>query len=301
METLKGCPACGSENTLDGAKTIADYSISKEVFAVSHCSDCGLWYTNPRPNRSQIGPYYQSDAYVSHTGADAPGMINTLYRKVRQYTLGIKQKQVERWSPPLQRSLLDVGCGTGEFAAHMYRSGWTVAAVEPDPATADRARRLHGLTVNQEEWLATTEDRFDVVTMWHVLEHVHDLRARVSSIHKLLAPGGLFVVAVPNPESTDARHYKEHWAAWDVPRHLYHFPPIMLRRFIEGFGFEVVSTRPMMFDPMYVSMLSEQYRSGSSPTSLFGLLKGFWFLCRAFSKKDACSSQVYFFRKKDHS
>ncbi|MBM3918861.1 MAG: class I SAM-dependent methyltransferase [Sphingomonadales bacterium] len=301
METLKACPACESLNKPVDSQSIVDYSVSKEVFAVVCCGECGLWYTNPRPDQVNIGSYYQSDDYVSHTGADAPGLINAMYRWVRQYTIGVKKKQVERWGGHIQRRLLDVGCGTGEFASHMSSSGWDVLVVEPDPATAERARRLHGLKVNNEEWLKITNDQFGVVTMWHVLEHVHDLRTHVNCLHKLIMPGGLFVVAVPNPMSTDAQHYKQHWAAWDVPRHLYHFRPNMLRKFVEAFGFECLSTRPMIFDPMYVSILSEKYRSGSAASSILGLLKGLWFLCSAKLKKDACSSQVYFFRKRNNS
>ena len=301
METLKACPACESHNKAQDSQSIVDYSVSKEAFSVDRCTECGLWFTNPRPDRDNIGPYYQSEAYVSHTGADAPGLINALYRGVRNYTLGTKKGQVERWGGQVQRRLLDVGCGTGEFAATMSRSGWDVLAVEPDEGTAFRARQLHGLTVHNEQWLNQTEERFGVISMWHVLEHVHDLRQRVRRINELLLPGGLFVVAVPNPMSTDAQHYKLHWAAWDVPRHLYHFPPHMLRKFIEQFGFECISTRPMYFDPMYVSMLSEKYRAGNDGASIRGLLKGLWFLCSALVKKDACSSQVYFFRKKINS
>jgi SAM-dependent methyltransferase len=261
METLQACPACNHVTTLRETQSIKDYSISKEVFSLACCGECGLWYTNPRPDQAHIGPYYQSDVYVSHTGSDAPGLVNTLYRWVRQLTLGVKKRQVEQKNILEGRSILDVGCGTGEFAAHMGRSGWKVTGMEPDQATADRARRLHGISVNNEDWLNTTTDQFEVITMWHVLEHVHDLRPRAQRLHQLLLPGGLLVVAVPNPMSTDAHHYKQHWAAWDVPRHLYHFPPSMLRNFIESFGFESISTRPMVFDPMYVSMLREQYRS----------------------------------------
>lgn len=298
METLQACPACNHVTTLRETQRIKDYSISKEVFSLACCGECGLWYTNPRPDQAHIGPYYQSDVYVSHTGSDAPGLVNTLYRWVRQLTLGVKKGQVEQKNILEGRSILDVGCGTGEFAAHMGRSGWKVTGMEPDQATADRARRLHGISVNNEDWLNTTTDQFEVITMWHVLEHVHDLRPRAQRLHQLLLPGGLLVVAVPNPMSTDAHHYKQHWAAWDVPRHLYHFPPSMLRNFIESFGFESISTRPMVFDPMYVSMLSEQYRSSSQTASFIGLLKGLWFLCTALLRKDACSSQVYFFRKR---
>lgn len=298
METLQACPACNHVTTLRETQSIKDYSISKEVFSLACCGECGLWYTNPRPDQAHIGPYYQSDVYVSHTGSDAPGLVNTLYRWVRQLTLGVKKGQVEQKNILEGRSILDVGCGTGEFAAHMGRSGWKVTGMEPDQATADRARRLHGISVNNEDWLNTTTDQFEVITMWHVLEHVHDLRTRAQRLQQLLLPGGLLVVAVPNPMSTDAYHYKQYWAAWDVPRHLYHFPPSMLRNFIESFGFECISTRPMVFDPMYVSMLSEQYRSGSKAASFIGLLKGLWFLCTALLRKDACSSQVYFFRKR---
>jgi len=297
METLIVCPACESAEKPARWDSITDFSVSGERFVVVCCPACGLRYTNPRPDKSQIGPYYRSDAYVSHTGADAPGIINVWYRRVRNYTLGVKRKQVRKWSPNEARTLLDVGCGTGEFAAFMQKTGWSARGVEPDPETAERARRLHGLKVEDEAWLEETRERFSVITLWHVLEHVHDLRQRVERIHSLLTPGGLLVVAVPNPESTDARHYGLEWAAWDVPRHLYHFPPSMLRSFIQRRGFVCLATRPMYFDPMYVSMLSEKYRSGSGAAPLRGLIKGLWFLFTALLQKDACSSQVYFFRK----
>jgi 2-polyprenyl-3-methyl-5-hydroxy-6-metoxy-1,4-benzoquinol methylase len=294
MEELKSCPACGS-NQLRLFMSCIDYTVSKEAFNIDVCESCGLQFTNPRPDATDIGYYYQSSEYVSHTDERAPGLINAIYRRVRTYTLAQKRKLIESLLPV--GSLLDIGCGTGAFAGNMQRAGWQVIAVEPDEQAAAKASLTHDLKVYNEEWLHTCTEKFDVVTMWHVLEHVHTLNQRREELSRLVRKGGLLLVAVPNSKSVDADHYGTHWAARDVPRHLYHFPPEMLRAWIELAGFERVKTLNMHFDPFYIALLSERYRIGKD-RMLVGFIKGLWFWLVALLNRDRCSSQIYIFKKR---
>ena len=292
MERLNHCPACEG-NSFTPVMECKDYTVSGEFFSIVRCESCDLEFTNPRPAQREIGVYYQSEAYISHTDENAPGLVNAIYRLVRNYTLGSKKRLIESYQQ--KGLLLDIGCGTGAFAETMQKAGWKVKAVEPDEGAANRARK-RGLDVAPEEWLYESEKQFDVISMWHVMEHVHDLKTRFSQLFQLCKPGGLVLIAVPNPKSIDAKHYGNIWAARDVPRHLYHFPPEMLRRRMQLQGFEVVTTKGMPFDPFYISMLSERYASGHDRLFM-ALLKGKYFWMRSLFGKDLWSSQIYIFRK----
>ncbi|MFM8685533.1 MAG: class I SAM-dependent methyltransferase, partial [Bacteroidota bacterium] len=233
--------------------------------------------------------------YVSHTDEEATGFINQLYRRVRRISL----KQKEGWINsliPNQGTLMDIGCGTGDFAGHMQAKGWNVEAVEPDESAADKARAKHGLKVFPEEYLQSTTQAYDAVTLWHVLEHVHPLDERIRQFTSLVKKGGYLFIAVPNAEANDAAHYREFWAAWDVPRHLYHFRGKVLRNRIEQAGFACVSEKSLPFDPFYIAMLSEKYRSGKD-RALLGLWKGFGFWWKTFKDERGSSSKLYVFRK----
>lgn len=295
MEKLTACPACGS-GQMKNVMTCTDYTVSREEFNIDACDACGLEFTNPRPTASGIGYYYESKDYISHTDEEAPGLVNALYREVRKITLKQKRALIEGLSPI--SSLLDIGCGTGAFAGNMQQAGWQVFGVEPDVQAAGKASFQHNLKVYSEAWLEKCTESFQVVTMWHVLEHVHTLQQRFTELGRLVKPGGLLVIAVPNPMSQDSLHYGRQWAARDVPRHLYHFPPAMLRKRVEAEGFEVVTTKIMHFDPFYISLLSEKYKRGGSGGLLTGFIKGFWFWLKSLLTPDTGSSQIYIFRKK---
>lgn len=294
MEKLTTCPACGHENFI-AVMRCKDFTVSNTEFDIVSCGGCGLEFTNPRPSQRDIGFYYASADYVSHSDEKAPGLINAIYRKVRTITLAQKEKLVGSFFAKPGR-LLDIGCGTGAFAGYMQKAGWRVEAVEPDEGAAQKARDNHKLTVQEENWLTNTQNYYDVITMWHVLEHVHDLSARFTQLWRLASVGGYVVIAVPNPESVDSQHYGSLWAARDVPRHLYHFPPEMLRKRMESEGFEVVKTVGMPFDPFYISMLSERYKAGKDRVIL-AFVKGMFFWFRSVLSKDKWSSQIYIFRK----
>ncbi|MFN3530073.1 MAG: class I SAM-dependent methyltransferase [Bacteroidia bacterium] len=293
MEKLSACPACNATR-FKPLMVCTDYTVSGSSFEIHKCEACGLEFTNPRPDAEGIVAYYKSDTYVSHTDDAAPGLINRIYRLVRGFTLAQKVKLIGRYQKAGR--LLDIGCGTGAFAASMQAAGWEVQAVEPDPDAAALARAKYQLHVHPEAWLAESDAEFDVISMWHVLEHVHLLQERMEQLFVRLAKGGLLVIAVPNPESYDAAHYGTYWAARDLPRHLYHFPPKMLRNRFEQAGFKPINTKIMHFDPFYISLLSEQYKHGEQRL-IAGFLKGFWFWFRSLWVNDKGSSQIYIFRK----
>jgi len=274
---------------------VKDFSASGEIFNITQCKDCGLRFTNPRPDSEDMERYYRFENYISHTDDEATGWTNQLYRVARQWTLRQKRSWVEGFVPQKGR-LLDIGCGTGDFAGTMKKAGWTVDAVEPDNVAKARAESKHGLSVHPESWLEEPQEAYDVVTLWHVLEHVRDLGTRIDQFTRLVRKGGYLFIAVPNSESLDASHYREHWAAWDVPRHLFHFKSTVLRFRIEQAGFGCVEERNLPLDPFYISMLSEKYKRGKD-SPIRGLFMGLGFWWKSTKKDRGASSKLYVFRK----
>jgi predicted SAM-dependent methyltransferase len=170
-----------------------------------------------------------------------------------------------------------------------------VSGIEPDPDARAAAQRLHGIALKTEQSLKEfNAASFSVITLWHVLEHLHDLNDNISSIKRLLKDSGKLIVAVPNHTSYDAQYYKEYWAAYDVPRHLYHFNPDSIGRLFEKHGFVLETTKPMKWDAYYVSMLSEKYKSGST-----NYLNSFFraFVSNARAHHSRFSSQIYILSK----
>ncbi len=261
--SLTTCPCCAS-SAIYPVLSAKDHTVSNEVFEIWHCDDCTIRFTQSVPASADIGPYYQSAAYVSHSDTQK-GFINRLYHIIRNHTLSTKRKLVQKVSGKKTGTLLDVGAGTGAFVNTMQTAGWKITGLEPDDIARTNAEHKYGLNLLSPDLLNTLDaEHFDVITLWHVLEHVHELHPYLENFHRLLKPGGRLLIAVPNYTSYDAIHYKGFWAAYDVPRHLYHFSPkgmeLLARK--KGFGLEAV--QPMWFDSFYVSMLSEQYKNGSA-------------------------------------
>ena len=267
------------------------------MFEIWHCDDCSLRFTQHAPGATAIGRYYQSANYVSHSDTEK-GLINRLYHLVRNYTLTGKRKLLLKVTGKETGSLLDVGAGTGAFANTMKLAGWNVTGLEPDETARQNANTKYGLTLQPPGNLFTLEvAQFDAITMWHVLEHVHDLHAYLEQFHQILKPGGRLVIAVPNYTSYDAKVYKQYWAAYDVPRHLYHFSPKSMEQLGNRKGFVLADAKPMWFDSFYVAMLSEQYRNESS--NLIGAVwNGLLSNLKALRNKKKCSSVIYIFSKK---
>jgi 2-polyprenyl-3-methyl-5-hydroxy-6-metoxy-1,4-benzoquinol methylase len=271
MERIADCPVCSSTTSTDFL-TLKDHFLTREIFTISECKSCGFRYTTPRPESVELGRYYQSEEYISHSDK-RKGLLASVYQQVRSYTLKKKALLIEKYSTP--GSLLDIGCATGQFIHFMKGRGWKVTGIEPDEKTRSKAISEFGLDVFPEDSLNDfKKTTFSVITMWHVLEHVSDLNGRMKQLHDLLAVNGTLFVAVPNCASGDALEYREFWAGYDVPRHLYHFRRKDMEMLIRKHGFRLEKVLPMKFDSFYVSLLSEKYRNGKMrwlPALLSGL------------------------------
>ena len=261
MEQINSCPVCGTTK-FSIYLECTDYTVSQKTFKIDQCDACDFLFTNPRPNKNEIGPYYQSSAYISHTNAKK-GLFNKAYQIIRNYAIGQKIKLI---TGLLKRKsdikLLDIGCGTGEFLAGCIKKGWNGVGVEPSESARVQGIENYNLSVFDEKFLKTTKDRFDVITLWHVLEHVHDLNERLDQIKALLSSKGIVIIAVPNNDSADCNEYGGSWAAWDVPRHLYHFTPKTIKELMVKHGLRHAYSAPMVFDSYYVSLLSTHYKYG---------------------------------------
>lgn len=293
MDTIPACQVCGHTILLPVIQA-KDFSVSSELFQLVECSACGAWFTNPRPNANQIGSYYASDNYISHTNSHE-SLFDRIYQAVRKRTLVSKGGLVKRLSA--KGSLLDVGCGTGQFLLHMQELGFQVLGVEPDDTARHKAAAASQAKVLPNLDSIPSGMRFDVITLWHVLEHTPDVRKSFHQLRNLLVPGGHLIIAIPDRESWDAHHYGSFWAAYDVPRHLNHLRHIDIRRLAEKHGLKFLRVLPMWFDAFYICLLSEGYRGTSKPLAiLLGFLLGFWSNTKAVITSRPTSSSLYILR-----
>lgn len=290
------CPLCGGQQ-LEHALTCTDHYASGEQFEVVCCVNCGFLMTQNVPVEAEIGKYYETPDYISHTDTQK-GLMNRVYHWVRKYMLSRKAALVKRLSHLSEGSLLDYGTGTGYFSYAMKQKGWTVKAIEKSPQARNFAKKQFGLDVEAETALKSYKtNSFDVITLWHVMEHLEHLNEMWQILFHLLKERGVLIVAVPNPTSYDAKKYKEWWAAYDVPRHLWHFSPVAIQRLGIKHGFILEEQHPMPFDAFYVSMLTEKYK-GSNFSFLKGMYTGFLTWLHSWLKKEQSSSLIYVFRKK---
>lgn len=285
------CPICHSDRIVPFLQA-KDHTVSQQYFPVWKCEACLGAFTQDIPTQEQIGSYYKSDNYVSHTDTQT-GLVNRLYHRVRKITLKSKKNLVESVCNRKGGALLDIGAGTGAFAGFMQTAGWSVTGLEPDQEARTRAQSLHQINLlSPDQLYALPVGSYDAITMWHVLEHVHDLHGYMDRIQQLLKPGGKLFIAVPNHTSHDALKYQQFWAAWDVPRHLYHFSPASMKNLLGQHGLTLHKMKPMWFDSFYVSMLSVQHRSGGSGF-ISGMLMGAISNLYAIGNTATCSSVIY--------
>jgi SAM-dependent methyltransferase len=290
------CPLCDQEK-IGELLEVTDHFLSQENFELAKCGNCGMVYTNNPPSPVEIGKYYDSEEYLSHND-NAKGLISLVYKGARGYMLWRKRKAIEKLSGLKSGNLLDIGCGTGHFLKEMLKSGWNVNGVEINEDARNQAVLFTGSNILEPSGLnSLSSNSFDVITLWHVLEHFHEPGNYMEEIRRLLKPKGICVVALPNIDSFDAIHYGKYWAAYDVPRHLWHFSPSTFERFATKSGFIVFKIKPLPLDTLFISMMSEKHKK-----SLFPMLKGItigkWFWLRSVGDKNKTSSLIYFLRQK---
>lgn len=269
---------------------VEDHSVSKERFDLMYNEDLEMLETFPQPSLDKLPDYYKSDDYISHTDAKR-NVFERVYHIVKHIALKRKLKLINSVSKN-SKSLLDVGCGTGDFLQVASNSGWTITGIEPSGKARAIANKKTNNAVFDSGHLLTFEPKsFDVITLWHVLEHLPDLHGHLSRFQKLLKPDGVLIIAVPNYKSYDAEVYREFWAAYDVPRHLWHFSKETILRLACRNNMTLLKIAPLKFDAFYVSLLSEKYKYGK-----MNYLKGAWIgLCSNYKARRSgeYSSLIY--------
>ncbi len=288
------CPFCNSKH-IKKVFDARDFLISHNKFEIWHCDNCGFRFTQDVPSPEDIGSYYKSEEYISHSDTKK-GLMNKLYHTARNYMLSRKYSYIKNTASKSEGKLLDIGAGTGYFVNYMSGKGYETEGIEVDENARQVAKNNFGVELSGiDKVYSLQENNYDIITMWHVLEHIHDLDGYMQQIYKSLKQDGVFVCALPNFNSFDSEHYKENWAAYDVPRHLWHFSPDFFPQFAAKYNFEVLTMKPMPLDAVYISLLSEKIKEGST---LAGLLKGGIFFAKSFFNQNKASSIIYFLGKK---
>lgn len=272
---------------------VKDYFLTQEEFELFQCDHCGLVFTVPRPTPEVIGNYYKSDEYYSHQ-QNSKGFIPKIYERVK--SINLRGKVAMATSDMVKGRLLDIGCGVGDFLLQVKKLGWEVMGIEPSEQAANIAQSRLGFTpLIPTDYEKLPDQSFDVITMWHVLEHVDDLKSQTKELKRLLRPGGRLVIALPNYQSFDCQYYNDKWAAWDVPRHLNHFTQDCLQGILNANDFKYLDTQRLIWDAYYISFLSEKYLGHSFP-----LIRGAWVglksNCKA-RRSGMYSSLVYRYEK----
>lgn len=286
-ERLDQCPICKSGN-YNNFIICKDYAVSQESFAIVQCKKCDFKFTNPRPSAESLGKYYSSENYVSHTNK-GNNLINSVYKLVRYYTINKKVKFIDNFHS--SGNLLDIGCGTGFFIKRAKEKGWNVLGVEPSVSAREKISEKMQPFVYDSIKDIKLKKHFHIITLWHVIEHIPDLEATLKKIKKLLHPEGKIIIAVPNANSWDAQYYKEYWAAYDLPRHLYHFSPDTMKNLLKSNKFKLEDIYPMKLDAYYVSLLSEKYKNGGNIIS--ALKNGYKSNIYAAENNNNYSSLIY--------
>ena len=272
--------------------TVKDFSVSGESFSLLLNEEYQLLKTHPQPTLYKLGSYYEFEDYISHTDGKRT-MFEKMYHFIKRKAIRDKVSLINSYQP-LKGRILDIGAGTGDFLLEAKNQNWDILGIEPN----DKAK---GIALGKGIKFGDTIERlesnsFDVITMWHVLEHVPDVEHQVAELKRLLKPSGTIIIAVPNFKSYDANHYKEFWAAYDVPRHLWHFSKTAIEKLFDKQNMNLEDIKPMWFDSFYVSLLSEKYKTGKM-NFISGFFIGLISNVSGFFKKEF-SSHIYVLKNK---
>jgi 2-polyprenyl-3-methyl-5-hydroxy-6-metoxy-1,4-benzoquinol methylase len=293
----KVCPLCSSEK-IGLLVRCYDFFLSKKEFPVYECAECTFRFTQDYPEEKEIGQFYESEDYISHSDT-TKGFANKLYRFARNAMLRRKRNLIYSITGLKTGTILDIGSGTGYFSATMKRSGWDVKGIEISEKARKFSISYFGLDVISPSEISTIKsESFDCITLWHVLEHFHDPFKYVSEITRMMKPEATCIIALPNSGSYDTEYYKQYWAAWDVPRHIWHFNTETFRLFCEKSGLQIREIKSMPLDVFYISQLSEKYKGSQFPF-LRGISKAFIFALLSLFNPGRGSSIVYILRKSE--
>lgn len=292
-EKLTECPVCSASN-LKNFKVIKDHSVSKESFNIMLCDNCNFQFTNPRPNEGEIAKYYKSDQYISHSDkANSP--INFIYKLARTFALSSKKRLINSITKDKKGRLLDYGCGTGYFLQIMENNGWKTYGIEPNSIAREIAQTKSNVQENIEQ-LKIKNKKFDVITLWHVLEHIHNINETIKILKTILKEKGKIVIAVPNIDSYEQNVFEEEWAAYDVPRHLYHFSQDTMNTLMLKHGLKIKKVYPMKLDSYYISLLSNKYKYNKNKF-INSFITGYKSNVYANKNKNNYSSLIYIIKK----
>ncbi len=259
-----------SQNNQNVFIKVKDHSVSGELFDLIENKTYGYLETVPKPSLDKLPEYYKTEDYISHTDSKR-NLLEKVYHSVREISLKQKLKLIDSFQTT-HKNLLDYGCGTGDFLKTAHQNGWHVSGIEPNEDARLIANKKTNQAVLDLSQIKTFKPQsFDVITLWHVLEHIPNLQEQILVLKSLLKPNGVLIIAVPNYNSYDAKHYKQFWAAYDVPRHLWHFNQTSISNLFKPVRLKIEFIKPMLFDSYYVSLLSEKYKSGH-----MNIFKAFW-------------------------
>lgn len=290
QKNIISCPIC-SGTSLQTKSKVKDHSISKEIFELTECQNCGFLFTNPQPSGEQLWKYYESENYVSHSKT-SKGFINYWYKQLQGLNLKLKFDVVKKYVP--RGTWIDYGAGAGDFVKYVKQHKIEVIGLEPNEKARKTAREQNVDLLEPDSIDNIKAGSISCITLWHVLEHIPDFSEVLTQLSALLKENGILVLALPNYKSRDAQKYQEDWAAFDVPRHLWHFTEKDIRNLADQKDLNLIHIQGMVFDSFYVSLLSEKYIGGSK---LSGIRSGLLSNLSAAKKSSPYSSQIYILRK----
>jgi 2-polyprenyl-3-methyl-5-hydroxy-6-metoxy-1,4-benzoquinol methylase len=288
------CLVCKG-NKFESYLNCTDYFVTGESFTINQCTNCSFLFTQDIPSSETIAPYYKSEKYISHSDTQK-GIVNKLYHQVRNIMLGRKYRLIKKLSSG--KTLLDIGCGTGYFPNFMKLKGYNAFGMELEQDARNFASQNFGLELFSPEYILEQDvkDTYDIITLWHVMEHLHDPVKYLTWIHQSLKPDGVLLIALPNSNSFDAKYFKEYWAAYDVPRHLWHFTPETFKKYLVQFGFELKQIKRLPFDAYYNSLMSARYKQHKLAL-ISGFIIGLISNIKSFICPKTTSSVIYILKK----
>ena len=291
---LETCIECQS-NVNEEAIRLHDHLVSKKLFVIDHCKNCGFRYIKNPPDESEAYKFYETDEYVEHSDS-ADGFINTIYHQARKWMMRFKHNLINKHGK--KQRILDFGTGTGYFLNYMKSRGFDVTGIEISEKARKFGKEQFGLNIYppSEIFEESFPKEFSYISFWHVLEHVYEPQKVIGRLRDLLTDDGVMVVALPNYKCLEASVYKEYWNGYDVPRHIWHWDESSFRKFAENCGFKVTKTKILPLDPFYNCLISESYRKKKWAHILIPFIGGASLVQGWMSHKRA-SSIVYFLQK----